>query len=743
MIYFVIKSGGKSCRKRSNTVSNDKIIAMITAESGLPANKVASTVGLLDDDKTIPFIARYRKEVTGELDEVQIRKIDELLKFYRSLEQKKEEVLRHIEEQGKLTEEIREKILAASRPVEVDDIYRPFRPKRRTRASMARDKGLQGLADYILTCPETGLPEQEALGYINEAVPDAETALQEARDIIAEMIADDPAMRARARNLTRQAGVISSQAKDAEKESVYTMYYDYREPVKRIPSHRILAINRGEKEEILKVSLEMEPDVVIKMLDHNFGRAGAAGDEIKAAVTDCWQRLLAPAIERDIRNELTEFAHEQALKVFSKNLRSLLLQSPVKGKVMLGIDPAYRTGCKWAVIDATGLVKEIGVFYPTPPRNDIQSTEKVLDRLVKQYQVDAIVIGNGTASREPEQVVAAFIRKCSYPGLAYTIVSEAGASVYSASELAAKEFPALDVAERSAISIARRIQDPLAELVKIEPKSIGVGQYQHDIAAKRLDESLAGVVESAVNYVGVDLNTASASLLSYVAGINAAVAGNIVVQRETAGPFKNRRQLLKVAKLGPKAFEQAAGFLRISAGENPLDATPIHPESYQLSERFLEYVGADLDDLGSEELKAKLQAIDLAQCAAELEAGLPTLRDIVDALLRPGRDPREDVPPPVFRQDVLSLEDIKTGMEFEGVVRNVVDFGAFVDIGVKIDGLVHISEISNRRIKHPLEFVSIGDIIKVRVLSVDPLKKRISLSMKTDLPGGSVDPISG
>ena len=724
-------------------MSSDKIIALIAAESSLPESKVVSTVKLLDEDKTIPFIARYRKEVTGELDEVQIRRIDELLKFYRGLEQKKEEIIRLIEEQGKLTEEIKEKILNAKRPVELDDIYRPFRPKRRTRASMARDKGLQGLADFIMNCAETESPEQEAHNYINDEVPSAADALQGARDIIAEQIADDPAMRARARNLTRQAGVISSQAKDAEKESVYTMYYDYREPVKRIPSHRILAINRGEKEEILKVSLEMEPDVVIKMLDHNFGRAGAAGDEIKAAVTDCWQRLLAPAIERDIRNELTEFAHEQALKVFSKNLRSLLLQSPVKGKVMLGIDPAYRTGCKWAVIDATGLVKEIGVFYPTPPRSDIQGTEKVLERLMKQYQVDAIAIGNGTASRETEQVVAAFIQKSGIPGLAYTIVSEAGASVYSASELAAKEFPDLDVAERSAISIARRIQDPLAELVKIEPKSIGVGQYQHDIAAKRLDESLAGVVESAVNYVGVDLNTASASLLSYVAGINTAVAGNIVMQRETAGPFKNRRQLLKVAKLGPKAFEQAAGFLRISGGENPLDATPIHPESYQLSGKLLQYVEADLSELGSEELKAKLQAVDMAKCAAELEAGLPTLRDIVDALLRPGRDPREDVPPPVFRQDVLSLEDIKTGMEFEGVVRNVVDFGAFVDIGVKVDGLVHISEMSDRRIKHPLEVVSIGDIIKVRVLNVEPLKKRISLSMKTHLPGRSADPISG
>jgi uncharacterized protein len=713
-------------------VKEDKIIAMIAAESGLPAGKTASTVGLLDDGKTIPFIARYRKEVTGELDETEIRRIDELLKYFRALEQKKEEIIRLIDEQGKMTAEIREKILGAKRPVELDDIYRPFRPKRRTRASMARDKGLQGLADYILSGPVAGSPADEALKYLNEEVTEAETALQGARDIIAEMIADDPAMRSRARNLARLGGTLAVKARDGEKESVYTMYYDYREPVNRLPSHRILAINRGEKEEFLKVSLEVEEEKVINMLNRAWSRPGEAGEQMDAAVLDSWQRLLAPAIERDIRNELTEFAHEQALKIFSQNLRALLLQAPVKGKVLLGIDPAYRTGCKWAVVDATGLVKEIGVFYPTPPRSDIAGTEKTLARLVEKYQVDAIAIGNGTASRETEQVVAAFIQNNNYPGLAYTIVSEAGASVYSASELAAQEFPELDVEQRSAISIARRVQDPLAELVKIEPRSIGVGQYQHDIAGKRLDESLAGVVESAVNYVGVDLNTASASLLAYAAGINTAVAANIIIQRETGGPFKNRKELLQVAKLGPRAFEQGAGFLRISGGENPLDNTPIHPESYVLAERFLAYVGADLNELGSEELKAKLQSLDISRAAEDLEAGLPTLKDIVAALLRPGRDPREDVPPPVFRQDILSLEDIKTGMEFDGVVRNVVDFGAFVDIGVKIDGLVHISEMSRRRITHPLEVLSIGDIIKVRVLNVEPQKKRISLSMKLD-----------
>jgi uncharacterized protein len=576
----------------------DKIINLIVTESGLPANKVANTVGLLDDDKTIPFIARYRKEVTGELDEVQIRQIDELLTFYRNLEQKKEEVLRLIGDQGKLTEEIQGKILAARRPVEIDDIYRPFRPKRRTRASMARDKGLQGLADFILSCSEIESPDQEAEKYLNDEVPTAVDALQGARDIIAELVADDPTMRQAVRDLCRKVAVIRSKARDPEKDTVYTMYYDYHEPVTRIPSHRILAINRGEQEDILKVGLELDPVAIINRLNRGYSRPGEAGAQLQTAVADSWQRLLAPAIERDIRNELTELAHEQAIQVFSKNLRSLLLQAPVKGKVMLGIDPAYRTGCKWAVIDATGLVMEIGVFYPTPPRTDIAGTEKVLARLVEKYHVDAIAIGNGTASRETEQMVAAFIKKSNYPHLAYTIVSEAGASIYSASELAAREFPELDVSERSAISIARRIQDPLAELVKIEPKSIGVGQYQHDLAPKRLNDSLTGVVESAVNYVGVDLNTASAPLLSYVAGINNTVANNIVKLRETNGPFGNRKQLLKVPKLGPKAFEQAAGFLRISGGDNPLDATPIHPESYQLSSGLLQYIGADLNELG-------------------------------------------------------------------------------------------------------------------------------------------------
>ena len=710
-------------------MSIDKLTHMIAAESGLPVGKVANTVALLDDDKTIPFIARYRKEATGELDEVQIRRIDELLKFYRNLEQRKEEVIRLIEEQGLLTEEIREKIRAARKPNQIEDIYRPFRPKRRTRASAARERGLQGLADYIIKCSEQAELLVEAEKYLNDEVS-PEEALQGARDIIAEQVADDAEVRQSSREIGYRSGIIVTHAREPEKDTVYSMYYDYREPVNRIPSHRILAVNRGEKEEILKVHIEMDEASIIRMIGRKYWGKGQAAEQVRQAIEDSWQRLLAPAIERDLRNNLTNKAHEQALTVFSKNLRALLLQSPVKGKTMLGIDPAYRTGCKWVVIDPTGRVLEFGVFYPNPPHNDLKGTEKVLTRLVESYHINAMAIGNGTGSRETEQMVAAFIKKSAYPGLAYTIVSEAGASVYSASELAAREFPDLDVAERSAISIARRIQDPLAELVKIEPKSIGVGQYQHDINARRLDENLAAVVESAVNYVGVDLNTASAALLSYVAGINHAVANNIVKHREANGPFMNRKQLLKVSKLGPKAYEQAAGFLRIGGGENPLDDTPIHPESYNVSKRLLTYLQVGITDLGSEELQAKIKSLDLEKTAEYLEIGLPTLRDIADALQRPGRDPREDVPPPVFRQDVLSMEDIRTGMEFEGVIRNVVDFGAFVDIGVKVDGLVHISEMSEHRIKHPLEVVSIGDIIKVRVLSVDKAKNRIALSMK-------------
>lgn len=708
----------------------DRIIQQVALESGLPVNKVRNTVGLLDDQKTIPFIARYRKEVTGELDEIQIRKIDELLKFHRSLEEKKENIIRLIDEQGKLTTELKAKILQAHRPTELEDLYRPFRPKRKTRASIARERGLKPLADYLLSCPPGGQPEKEGSKYLSQDINTPADALQGARDIIAEQVADDPEVRQKIREKTYRMGILRSQARDSEADSVYTMYYDYQEALSRIPPHRILAINRGEKDDILKVFIELDSQPVLDYLVRRFCHNGPAQHHLQMAIEDGYNRLLAPAVERDIRNDLTEKAHQQALQVFSKNLRALLLQRPVPGKTWLGIDPGYRTGCKWAVVDPTGRMLEVGVFFPTPPRQDIKGTLATLNRLVDQYHINAIAIGNGTGSRETEQVVASFIKESDLTALTYTMVSEAGASVYSASELAAQEFSQLDVAERSAISIARRVQDPMAELVKIEPRSCGVGQYQHDIAPRRLDENLTAVVESAVNYVGVDLNTASPSLLAYVAGLNNTVAKNIVKHREANGPFRTRRELLKVPRLGPRSFEQAAGFLRIPYGDNPLDNTPIHPESYKLTMHLLAYLEEDLASIGSEKLHHKLKALDIIKAAKDLEAGIPTLRDIVEALMRPGRDPREDVPPPVFRQDVLSIEDLNPGMEFTGVVRNVVDFGAFIDIGVKTDGLVHISEMAPHRVNHPLDIVSIGDIIKVRVLSVDINRKRISLSMK-------------
>ncbi len=664
------------------------------------------------------------------MDEVEIRKIDEFLRYQRNLEEKKQDVLRLIDEQGKLTEELSQKILATKRLTDLEDLYRPYRLKRKTRASAARARGLQGLADFLCSFPQEDSPFTEAEKYLGEEISTVEEALQGARDIIAEQVADDPEVRQRAREMVRRRGVLRSQAQDTEKDSVYSLYYDFRESVSRIPPHRILAINRGEKEKFLKVEVEMEKDPVIDWLTQRMVRAGTTSDLVLEAIQDAYRRLLFPAVERDIRGELTDKAHNQALEVFSQNLRRLLLQPPVWGKTILGIDPGYRTGCKWAVIDPTGQVLEVGVFYPTPPRRDVQGTMRTLQRLLKEQKIDAIAIGNGTGSRETEQVVADFIRDSDEKKVVYTIVSEAGASVYSASPLAAQEFPELDVSERSAISIARRILDPLAELVKIEPRSCGVGQYQHDIPPKRLDESLGGVVESAVNHVGVDLNTASPSLLTYVSGLTKTVATNIVKLREEVGPFQDRRQLLEVPRLGPKTFEQSVGFLRIRRGKNPLDATPIHPESYDLTGRLLDYIGGDLSQLGSNSLRVKLEAINTDLVAEELGVGLPTLRDIVEALMRPGRDPREDVPPPVFRNDVLSLEDLKVGMEFQGVVRNVVDFGVFVDIGVKVDGLVHISEMSERRVKHPMELVSVGDIITVQVLSVDQERNRVSLSMK-------------
>nr|WP_092469950.1 Tex family protein [Desulfotruncus arcticus] len=707
------------------------MLEIIVRESGLPRKKVEGTVKLLDAGNTVPFIARYRKEVTGELDEVQIRRVEELVSYYRNLEQRKTEVLRLIEEQGKLTDEIRKRVMTAAKQAEVEDIYRPFRQKRRTRAGLAREKGLEPLAEYILSFPASGNPEHEATLYLSEGVPSVEEALQGALDIVAEQVADDPDVRGWLRNYTRKKGYLVSRAKDSGSDSVYKMYYDYREPVLNVAPHRVLAINRGEREDILKVSIELDQEEVLTWLQRRFIKQNSITTVLaERAVVDAYKRLVAPAVERDVRNELTERAEEQALVVFARNLRSLLLQPPVPGKVVLGVDPAYRTGCKWAVVDETGKLLETGVVYPTPPQKKVVEAKAEFTRLVDKYAVQAIAIGNGTASRETEQFVADFIKERQGEALAYVIVSEAGASVYSASKLAAGEFPQLDVTARSAVSIARRLEDPLAELVKIEPRAIGVGQYQHDVAPKKLDENLAKVVESAVNYVGVDLNTASTALLKYVAGINAVVAENIVKYRELEGKFINRRQLAKVPRLGPKTMEQCAGFLRIRGGKNPLDATPIHPESYKLAGKLLELIEAGPEMIGSTSLRAKLARLNVEEIAAELDAGVPTLKDVKDALSRPGRDPREELPPPLFRTDILNIDDLKQGMVLKGAVRNVVDFGAFVDIGVKNDGLVHISEMSREYVRHPLDVVSVGDTVTVKVLSVEAGSGRISLSMK-------------
>lgn len=707
------------------------LLQIVARETGIPRQKVENTVRLLDEGNTVPFIARYRKEVTGELDEVQIRRVEELVKYYRNLEQRKAEVIRLIEEQGKLTGELRARVMAASRLTEVEDLYRPYRQKRKTRAGVARERGLEPLAEYLLSFPPSGSPEAKAGAFLTDSVPSVEEALQGAMDIVAEQVADDPDVRGWVRDYTRRRGVLATRARDAGAASVYQMYYDYREPVRAVAPHRVLAVNRGEREEYLKVSVEVDEETVIAWLYRRFVKEGATTTElVRKAVLDAYRRLIAPAVERDVRNELTEGAESRAVLVFARNLRSLLLQPPVRGKVVLGVDPAYRTGCKWAVVDETGKLLEVGVVYPTPPQKKIREAEAVFARVVEQYGVQAIAVGNGTASRETEQFVAGFIQKYGKPGLAYTIVNEAGASVYSASELAAREFPGLDVAERSAVSIARRLQDPLAELVKIEPRAVGVGQYQHDVAPKKLNESLGKVVESAVNYVGVDLNTASAPLLKYIAGINATVADNIIKYREQNGRFQNRDMLARVPRLGPKTFEQCAGFLRINDGDNPLDATPIHPESYALAEKLLNLIGAGIRDIGGPALRAKLARLNIEEVAKQLDAGVPTMRDIVESLARPGRDPREELPPPVFRTDVLGMEDLKPGMVLKGTVRNVVDFGAFVDIGVKQDGLVHISELADDYVSHPLDVVSVGDVVTVRVLSVDVERSRIALSMR-------------
>ncbi|WP_407946727.1 Tex family protein [Paenibacillus tarimensis] len=718
-----------------------RIEKQVSAELGIPASKVKAAVSLLDEGNTIPFIARYRKEMTGELDENDLRAIEERLQYLRNLEDRKREVIRLIDEQGKLTDELSGAIVQATKLQEVEDLYRPYRQKRKTRASVAKEKGLEPLAQWITAQPKQGDPLQEAARYVDGAkgVATAEEALQGAMDIIAENIADDPKIRVWVRRFTFDQGLLHTNVKNPEQESVYEMYYSYQEPVRKLPPHRILAINRAEREDVLRVTLEVPVDRIHEYIGRQVFRGSQptpTREVLLTVIEDAYKRLIAPSIEREVRGELTDKAEEHAITIFSANLRNLLLQPPVKGQVVLGVDPAFRTGCKLAVVDDTGKLLEVAVTYPTAPHNKVEEAGRIINGLIDKYNVQLIVIGNGTASRETEQFIADLIAGRSQAGkagsgtLKYIIVSEAGASVYSASKLAAEEFPSLDVAERSAVSIARRLQDPLAELVKIEPKAIGVGQYQHDVSQKRLEESLGGVVESAVNHVGVDVNTASPSLLSYVAGVNATIARNIVKFREENGKFTDRKQLQKVPRLGAKSFEQCIGFLRISGGRNPLDRTPIHPESYDVVDKLFKELRLELSMLGTAELNERLEQVDPEAVAPQLGVGVPTLRDILDSLRRPGRDPREELPPPIFHTDVLKLEDLKPGMELQGTVRNVIDFGAFVDIGVKNDGLVHISQLSDRFVKHPMDVVSVGDNVTVWVMSVDLKRGRVSLTMR-------------
>nr|WP_308113430.1 Tex family protein [Alicyclobacillus tolerans] len=711
----------------------NQMIQLIVQETGISQRQVNHTVSLLDEGNTVPFIARYRKEMTGTLDENQIRSIQERLAYLRNLEDRKLEVLRLIEEQGKLTDELRQDILAATKLQTVEDLYRPFKQKRRTRATVAKEKGLEPLASFLLSLPAQGDVVMEAQRYVDEEkqVLNPEEALQGAVDIVAETVSDDPNVRAWIRKETFSHGILVVEKKEDEpsEKRVYEMYYEYSEPVRRIVPHRILAINRGEKEGILRVKVDLDATSVLTFLEKTYvRRPTSAAQYLKTALEDSYRRLLAPSIEREVRNALTETAEEQAIRIFSENLRQLLLQAPVKGKTVLGLDPAYRTGCKWALIDDTGKLLEVGVVYPTPPHNKVVEAKAVLKGAISKYCVDIVAIGNGTASRETEEFVSEMLKEVDRD-VFYIIVSEAGASVYSASKLAGEEFPSLDVAERSAVSIARRLQDPLAELVKIDPKSIGVGQYQHDVSQSRLTDSLQFVVESAVNYVGVDVNTASPSLLQYVSGVSKQVAKNIVAKREEAGKFHTRAQLKQVPRLGAKTYEQCIGFLRVVDGDNPLDKTPIHPESYDKVQQLLHRLGLSTQDVGTSDIKQQLQQVDVKQMAQELDIGEPTLKDIVDSLLRPGRDPRDELPKPLLLKDVLTIDDLSVGMKLQGTVRNVVDFGAFVDIGLKNDGLVHISRMSDKFVKHPLDVVSVGQVVTVWVSEIDAKKMRVGLSM--------------
>ena len=710
------------------------IIKKLAEELKIGRHQAEAAVKLIDEGNTIPFIARYRKEATGSLDDEVLRNLDERLKYLRNLEDRKNQVIASIAEQEKLTPELERSIREAQTLVAVEDLYRPYKPKRRTRAMIAKEKGLEPLADLISMQMVKEPLIQAAAAYISQekGVETAEEAIQGAKDILAERISDNAEYRTYIRNATMNKGVVQSSAKDEKVQSVYEMYYNYEEPVKKCAGHRVLALNRGENEKILTVKVLAPEDQILMYLE----KQTIVRDNhhttpvLKEVAADSYQRLIGPSIEREIRSELTERAEEGAIKVFGKNLEQLLMQPPIVGRVVLGWDPAFRTGCKLAVVDSTGKVLDTVVIYPTAPQNKVAESKKIVKDFIKKYDISLISVGNGTASRESEQIIVELLKEIKEP-VQYVIVNEAGASVYSASKLATEEFPNFDVGQRSAVSIARRLQDPLSELVKIDPKSIGVGQYQHDMNQKHLGETLEGVVEDCVNKVGVDLNTASASLLEYVSGINKALAKNIVAYREENGAFKNRKQLLKVAKLGPKAFEQCAGFMRITGGENPLDGTSVHPESYEAARKLLNRLGYDLSELNQGGIKGiGKKIVDYRKMASELEVGEITLRDIAGELEKPARDPRDEMPKPILRSDILEMKDLKPGMVLKGTVRNVIDFGAFVDIGVHQDGLVHISQLTDRYIKHPLEAVSVGDVVDVKIISVDLAKKRIALTMK-------------
>lgn len=709
-----------------------QIHALIAKETGVRPNQVGQVIALIEDGNTVPFIARYRKEATGSLDEVQIKAIDDRYTYIQNLEQRKVEVIRSITEQEKLTPELEKEIMGATVLQRVEDLYRPYKQKRRTKATIAKEKGLQPFADWLIEFHKEN-PTAKAKEFINQetGIESAEEAIQGAQDILAESFADDPDIREKVRYMTRKNGTIATAAKKnhEDEKQVFEMYYEYEEAIQKIVPHRILAINRGEKEDVLKVSINPPVDRILTLMKNKWVKtSSAAGEIVAAAIEDSYKRLIQPSVEREIRTELSEKGETQAIHIFSENLRNLLLQPPMKNKMVLGVDPAYRTGCKLAVIDETGKLLEVAVIYPHAPRNDQAGAKKTMKQLVSKYPIEIMAIGNGTASRETEQFVADFISETD-KGISYVIVNEAGASVYSASDIARAEFPDLQVEERSAASIARRLQDPLSELVKIDPKAVGVGQYQHDVSQKKLADQLTFVVETAVNQVGVNVNSASASLLQYVAGLSKTVAENVIKMRDENGRFTTRAQLKKIPRLGAKTYEQAIGFLRIPEGKNPLDATGIHPESYDVAEKLLNLVGADKKDVGKPEVAEKLGQLPLNELSEKWGVGEVTLQDILDALKKPNRDPRDEFPQPLLKSDILKMEDLLPGMEVQGTVRNVVDFGAFVDIGVKQDGLVHISKLKKGFVKHPLEVVAVGDIVTAWVEKVEKDKGRIALTM--------------